>query len=486
MKNVGHAWTIALMTSSILLLLMLQVLWLRSAYNDELDSLKKETNALFRSTIISMHDSLLLSKVEPVGNGTATQIMRDSTGIQFWSTRTFKDSIRFDKNFQRRLPPRFEIRDSTAQIDVYIASTTGSDSIRQVLRPLLADVDKNRQPGRFLIRIGMDTLSISSIQNKYSDTLFASGIQLKPSVTIVRKPGEMETSGNVLITEPFFLPHSPVYAARFESIRPVILAKIAPQIVFSVVLTLLTVTAFFFMYRNIRAQQKLMQLKNDLISNITHELKTPVSTVSVALEALKNFNALDNPQMTKEYLDIATHELDRLTLMTEKILKTAVFEQNGLKLNLQPVDLQEIVDQVTSSLKLVFEKHKATVEFEKFGDDFSVSGNEEHLTNVVYNLLDNAIKYSEPGCRIVISLKQQGNQVLLSIKDSGIGIPAEYQKKVFEKFFRVPTGDVHNTKGYGLGLSYVASVVRSHNGSIKVESEPGKGSMFEIILPATS
>jgi two-component system phosphate regulon sensor histidine kinase PhoR len=485
MKSVRNGWTIVLMTSSLLLLLILQGLWLRSAYTDELESLRKETNSLFRGTIISMNDSLLFSRIEPLAGNGDVQIIRDSTRVQVWSTRTFRDSVRFDRNFERRLPPRFEIRDSLAQIDVYVSSTTGGDSIRQVLRPLLAEVDKNRQPGRFLIRIGLDTLNPTDIQHKYSDTLLALGIDLRPTVSIIRKPGENNASGNVLFTEPFFLPHSPAYVARFENIRSTILAKIGPQIAFSIVLTMLTVAAFFFMYRSIRSQQRLMELKNDLISNITHELKTPVSTVSVALEALKNFKAIDNPQLTKEYLDIATHELERLTLMTEKILKTAVFEQNGLSLKLEPVNLDKIVEQVTASLKLVFDKHKASVAIEKVGDSFTVSGNEEHLTNVVYNLLDNAIKYSEPGCQIRLKLKNDGRHVRLTVKDSGIGIPAEYQKKVFEKFFRVPTGDVHNTKGYGLGLSYVASVIRSHKGNIEVESEQGKGSEFAITLPTS-
>ena len=483
MTKTRSVWIIALMTSSILLLLVLQILWLRSAYTDELDSLKKETNALFRSTVISMHDSLLLSSIEPIGSQGTVQVIRDSNRVRIWSARTFRDSMAVSSN----LPPRhgFGFRDSIAQLEVFVTSTSDGDSMKQMLRPLLAELGKSRQPGRFMVRIRADTLNVLQIQKIYRDTLLASGVTLPPVVSLVEKPGKIQESGNVLITE-FFLPRSPIYSARFENVRPAILARIAPQITFSVVLTLITIAAFFFMYRSIRSQQKLMQLKNDLISNITHELKTPVSTVSVALEALKKFKALDNPQLTNEYLDIATHELDRLTLMTEKILKTAVFEQNGLRLQLEPVDLGKIVEQVAGSLKLVFDKHKASVVIEKTGDRFVVASNEEHLTNVVYNLLDNAIKYSEPGCRIELALNHEGDHVTLSVNDSGIGIPPEYQKKVFEKFFRVPTGDVHNIKGYGLGLSYVASIIRSHRGNINVHSEPGRGSKFVITLPASA
>jgi two-component system phosphate regulon sensor histidine kinase PhoR len=237
------------------------------------------------------------------------------------------------------------------------------------------------------------------------------------------------------------------------------------------------------MYKNLRAQQKLMQIKNDFISNVTHELKTPVATVSVALEALKNFNALDDPKRTSEYLDIAQNELNRLTLMTDKILKTSVFEDKGVELKIEVVDLDVIISQVLASMKLVFEKRNTILNYSKTGTSFSLGGSREHLTNILYNLVDNGLKYSPEKSVLDIRLTNAGGKMQLVVRDEGIGISREYQKKIFEKFFRVPSGDVHNIKGYGLGLSYVASVVKSHGGEIFVESEPGKGSAFTIILP---
>jgi signal transduction histidine kinase len=226
-----------------------------------------------------------------------------------------------------------------------------------------------------------------------------------------------------------------------------------------------------------------MELKNDFISNITHELKTPVTTVGVAIEALKNFKGLNNPELTTEYLDIAQNELNRLNILTDKILKTAIFENKGVEFNPEPVDMEKLVEQVLGSMKLVLEKQGAHVHVEKEGQDFQLMGGLVHLTSVIYNLLDNAMKYSPVDPKIIISLKSEGNKITLSIKDHGIGIAPEHRKRVFEKFFRVPTGDVHNIKGYGLGLSYVESVVKSHKGTIEVESEPGKGSNFIITLP---
>ena len=147
------------------------------------------------------------------------------------------------------------------------------------------------------------------------------------------------------------------------------------------------------------------------------------------------------------------------------------------------MDVNLLVSQVLNSMKLVFEKQKAIVSYSCKGNDFNLLGGAAHLTSVVYNLLDNALKYSPANPAITISLSENKEEIELRIKDNGIGIAPEYKKKVFEKFFRVPTGDVHNIKGYGLGLSYVDSVVKSHNGTITVESEPGKGSEFIIRLP---
>ncbi|MFN8890291.1 MAG: sensor histidine kinase, partial [Cyclobacteriaceae bacterium] len=247
-------------------------------------------------------------------------------------------------------------------------------------------------------------------------------------------------------------------------------------------LSTLTIGAFIVMYKSIRAQQRLAELKNDFISNMTHELKTPVTTVGVAIEALKNFNGIENKELTDEYLTIAQNELNRLSLLTDKILKTAIFENKGVDFQPENVHFDQIIDQVLTSMKLVFEKNKAIVSFEKIGSHFELRGGQVHLTNVIYNLLDNALKYSGENAMIEIRLHEMGHELKLSVTDNGIGIAPEYKKKIFEKFFRVPSGDVHNSKGYGLGLSYVDSVIKAHHGKLVVESEIGKGSTFTIVL----
>jgi two-component system, OmpR family, phosphate regulon sensor histidine kinase PhoR len=483
-KSSKQLWTIILMTSSILLLLVLQLLWLRSAYHDELESFRKETNSLFRSTILNLHDSLIIKSIEPmVGTRETSTVMisRDSARVEILNSRVERDTV--NRNLQLNGRPRLRFRDTTTQLQIFVSAPGSDDSVRKLLRPIVSEFRRNRQSGNFVFRWSADSLNISDIQKNYRDTLTQSGITLIPVVQKINLQQKDSLLSGTFYTDPFFLPHTPAYRAYFENISPMLLAKISPQIMFSVLLTVLTITAFLFMYRSIQTQEKLMQLKNDLISNITHELKTPVATVSVALEALKNFKALDSPERTQEYLAIAQNELGRLSLITDKILRTAVFEQNGIELKTEPVALDKIIQHVLTSFTLVFEKQQAQVDFIKEEMDYSINGNNEHLTNVIYNLLDNALKYSGQGCQITVRLKKLNSEIQLIVNDNGIGISTEYHEKVFDKFFRVPTGNVHNAKGYGLGLSYVASVIKSHGGTITVNSEPGKGSIFSITLP---
>lgn len=468
------------MFSSILLLLVFQFFWLRSEYRQAGEDFSAKTNMIFRSTVFAMHDSLLQHLIEPA----------QDAGIKFRKREHLSrhDSVFFTERIPGDSVPEYmNLRETTARIEI-ITSGEEKDSLGRILRPLITRMhDTGQGPKTFIFRMGGDSLRLDSLEIHLGRALDKAGLRA-PFVVVsnrdlpgramkqpARRRGQFTSEVRV----------NPVnrYAVTFSGIEGILIRKITPQILFSTFLTLLTACAFFLMYRNLKAQQRLMQIKNDFISNVTHELKTPVATVSVALEALKNFNALDDPRKTNEYLEIAQNELSRLTLMTDKILKTAVYEDQGVDLIIEPFDLDLLIQQVLSSMKLVFEKRKTKLVYTKQGTSFIVSGSQAHITNVLYNLVDNALKYGGDESYLGISLRASDTEVLLSFEDKGIGIAPEYQRKIFEKFFRVPSGDVHNTKGYGLGLSYVASVIRGHHGKISVESEPAKGSIFIITLP---
>lgn len=207
--------------------------------------------------------------------------------------------------------------------------------------------------------------------------------------------------------------------------------------------------------------------------------------MSVAIEAIKNFNVLQQPERTKEYLGIAGNELSRLSLLVDKVLKLSMFEKQETELKYEEFDVLQLTKDVIASMGLQFEKAKARVQLESIGDRFMINADQLHITSILYNLLDNALKYSNSHPEINIKVSCKENTCTISVQDNGIGIPAQYKDKIFEKFFRVPTDNKHNIKGYGLGLSYVAHIVQQHSGTITLHSEPGKGSEFIIKLPIT-
>lgn len=474
------------MTVSILLLLILQALWLQNSYEKAFFDLRRDGNYLFRNTLFSIRDSLFFKNVQAVP---------DSLPSNIESLRVFKkgnvDSM------------QVSMRSSTVQVFVK-GSAQNNDSIIEALRPMAQHFSYKAQDGKkFVIQLAPDTVSTDTLKKVFTGALEKAGLPLSfilqhefstpdkgPSFRMRLEAAPFESTSvadnlyrDTMKLETVRLNPMSRYSASLIDFKGFILKAIAPQILFSVLLTAITVIAFIVLYKNLRSQQRLMELKNDFISNVTHELKTPVATVSVALEALKNFNGLDNPTLTKEYLEIAQSELNRLTLMTDKILKGGAFENKDVVIQKESVNIDGITQEILNSMKLLFEKNKAQVTFQKEGDHFVIHGEPSHLTNVIYNLIDNALKYSPQQAHIRVFLKETPDQISLSVEDNGLGIPSQYKKKIFEKFFRVPTGDIHNTKGYGLGLSYVSSVVKAHEGNIEVESEPGKGSIFTITFP---
>ena len=471
------------MSASILLLLVLQILWLQNSYEKAFFDLRRDSNYLFRNTLIAIRDSLFLRNVQAVPP-------EKIEGIQVFKADRPPDSLRV--NMQ------------SSSVQIIVKNTSGNkDSIINALRPM-AHFNYQQQDGKkFVVQLSPDTISLDTLRTVFTEKLLEAGL---PSHLFMRhefitpdlrqgfrtrleapadppKDIQLNLYRDTMRLESIRLNPVSRYSASLVEFRGFILKAIAPQILFSILLTSVTIIAFVVLYKNLRSQQRLMQIKNDFISNVTHELKTPVATVSVALEALRNFHGLDNPERTKEYLEIAQNELNRLTLMTDKILKAGAFENQEILIEKKPVNLKAISQQVLDSLKLLFEKNKAQVSFGHSGDHFEVAGEVSHLTNVIYNLLDNALKYSPNDPAIRVLLQEYENNLTLTVQDNGLGIPSEYKTKIFEKFFRVPTGDVHNIKGYGLGLSYVSSVVKAHGGTTEVDSEPGKGSTFTITLP---
>jgi signal transduction histidine kinase len=276
---------------------------------------------------------------------------------------------------------------------------------------------------------------------------------------------------------------SPRYTAYVTSYESNLIRRTSPQLLFSAFLLCLTALAFGMTFRALRSQIQLATIRNDFISNMSHELKTPVSTVKVALEAISEPAVLNDPELAGEYLEMAGLELGRLELLINQALQTALLEEGRLTVERQPVDLAQLSAQMLRIMQTRFSQQGGRIAISEAGDSFRVTGDALHLQGVIVNMLDNALKYAGPEPRVKMELHDRFHCVRLRICDHGPGIPAQYRAKIFDKFFRVPKGNEHSVKGYGLGLAYAAQIIRMHDGTISVSENPGGGCCFELTLP---
>lgn len=253
----------------------------------------------------------------------------------------------------------------------------------------------------------------------------------------------------------------------------------------SIILTIIIILAFVITVRTIYKQKNLSEIKSDFINNMTHEFKTPLATISLAVDALSYEKVYSKPEQIHYYTRILKEENDRMYKQVEKILTTAKLDSNAMELSIQDVDIHQIIEKAAQSAQMIIEGEGGGVQLKLNANQSVVKGDEVHLTNIINNLIDNAIKYSKTPCNIKISTKSniKGGVICIWVTDNGIGMTKESLKHVFEKFYRVPTGNLHNVKGFGLGLSYVKAIVEAHSGTISVDSTLGKGSTFKINLP---
>ena len=258
------------------------------------------------------------------------------------------------------------------------------------------------------------------------------------------------------------------------------------MLLLSVVIILVLISAFYYTISTIFKQKKLSIIKNDFISNMTHEFKTPISTISLASEMLSDTSIATTPEKQARFIKMIRDENKRLSVLVESILQTSILDKGEFKLKRSDVDAHEIINQALANTQLLIDTREGSISVNLEATKSIINADKVHLTNIVFNLIDNAIKYSKENPVVVVSTKDAKNGIEISIKDNGIGISKENQRKIFDKFFRVPTGNVHNVKGFGLGLSYVQAVVFKHYGTINVNSELEKGSTFTIILPYKS
>ena len=270
---------------------------------------------------------------------------------------------------------------------------------------------------------------------------------------------------------------------RFPNQNKDVFKEMWPFVFTSIIVIVILIFSFYYIMANNLKQKKLSIIKNDFISNMTHEFKTPISTISLASEMLGDSSIAQTPEKQQRYLKMIRDENKRLSVLVESILQTSILDKGEFILKHSEVDIHDIINTAINNTQLLIDQRGGTIQTQLTATKFKLQADRVHLTNIIFNLIDNAIKYSKGVPEILISTHNTAEGIMIKVKDNGLGISKENQRKIFDKFYRVPTGNVHNVKGFGLGLSYVLAVVLKHNGTISVDSELGKGSTFNVHLP---
>lgn len=271
--------------------------------------------------------------------------------------------------------------------------------------------------------------------------------------------------------------------AVFDTSPSFIFNRLKWMLLGAIILLLAISYSFYYLITLLRREKKLSQIKNDFISNITHELKTPVATVSGAIESLTHFDGLADPARTQRYLGIARQELDRLSSLIQEVLQSSFYDQSGLHLHQERFDLSQLIQEIMAAQELAASS-RLTISFNTPGQTVWVNGDRLHLHNALNNVIDNAVKYGGDQVLVNISLVTSQERITLTVADNGNGIPEKYLPHIFEKFFRVPQGNRHAVKGYGLGLYYVKQVIEAHRGHCSVNSSLQQGTTFTLSIPA--
>jgi two-component system phosphate regulon sensor histidine kinase PhoR len=254
--------------------------------------------------------------------------------------------------------------------------------------------------------------------------------------------------------------------------------------VYSSVIIILIIIFFTYVINLLLKQKKLSEVKADFINNMTHELRTPISTIGLSAEALVQSSVLNDPQRLQGYVNIIKNENERLKSQVDRVLQIATLDPKKVNFKLEQLSVNEIIQRAAQTFHVRIDERGGQLDLHLDAPRDRILGDRLHFTNVIYNLLDNASKYSKEAPMIEISTHNEGAQIMIRVKDNGIGIGKQHLSNIFEKFYRVPTGNIHDVRGFGLGLFYVKTVVQAHKGKIKVESEPGQGSSFIIMLNA--
>jgi len=397
------------------------------------------------------------------------------------------DSLSFSQKLANKVDRPIEIKKKSQEKD-FQTKFERAQNKAELVRNVLTDViHGSRDIYERLDRQTLDTLlknelKIRGIFIPYQYGVKNSSNLIFSSFAVNYTPDLLKKAYKVLLFPNDLQPQNHFLYVYFPDTQGFILRNMWTVFLSSLLLFLVVGGVFYSSISTMFKQKKLAEIKNDFINNMTHEFKTPISTISLAVEVMKDGEVKKDKGKMNRYLNIIQDENRRLGTQVEKVLQMALLDKGEVKLRLDSVDIHGTIEQVLTNLSVQIEQKNGIVNLKLKADKSEIVADEVHLTNIIYNLLDNANKYSPENSEITICTENLAKSLKISISDKGIGMTKDQMARIFERFYRVPTGNLHDVKGFGLGLSYVKKMVELHNGQIFVESKLGEGSKFEIIF----
>jgi signal transduction histidine kinase len=480
-----------LMICSQLLLTGFVVYWLAAQYREEQDHLHSRLKGEYLQVYDQLVDSMLMKKL-------VIPSLDDSIVVRIHERGAFQSQTWIDSGsalvlrgeHMGELPEDIELHaigmgraqppDSTVHsIDVTSVITDEERMVKSVR----LFINSNQEA--FQTDSGMQVFALNPDSSSLMLNMEHSMVQHAWPFTLEWPDSGPDTAGQA-VSQGMLLkgdPGSFLPGLRVERFSIYLIRSILPQILFGLILLALSASALLFAFRSLLRQLKLNRLRDDFISNISHELKTPVSTVKIALEALSTYDQQKDPRVRSEYLEMAGKELDRLEKMVERVLHHQMLNNPALVLYKEECDPGKLVRSVLQALDIHIREKGARVRVLEEKGPCSMMADRVYLEGVLINLIDNSLKYAGDNPEILIKIECADQATSMSVSDNGPGIPEEYKDQVFEKFFRIPAGNRHNVKGYGLGLNFASQVMAQHKGTISLTNLPEGGCRFTLIFP---
>lgn len=403
------------------------------------------------------------------------------------------DTIQFKKLINRKVSKLVK-NDSLNENSLATSSRINrifrmKDVEKEFIRSTVSEYTSRKPIHERVSKSYLEELIQNELRNRGMNTSFEYGVYGNGLATKVRSEN-FELDARTTYRVPLFTAgnNSNNYQlfVNFTEKKQVVLSSITLMAALSIIFTLIIVIAYSSALSQLIRQRQISEIKTDFINNMTHEFKTPIATINLALDAIKNPKVMNDPDKIAHYHRMIRDENKRMHAQVENVLRISRLEKNELDLKKERLDLHELIEEAITHVELIVEDKEGYIQTHFGALKSSILANPTHFTNVIVNMLDNAVKYSPDPPRIDIFTENVKNYIVMKIRDQGSGMSKPVQKKIFEKFYREHTGDIHNVKGHGLGLAYAKRILDDHHGQISVESEKGKGSTFIIKLPLIS